>query len=109
MKILNKIISNWFSKKITNTFPNASAVIEETLASVEEIAHDISLSIAIGCQVVSVTNSSITIKTNDEEKTLIIDTRTNLIGFNSTSEIAVGSNIGLRADKDYKWAITIRK
>jgi sRNA-binding protein len=59
-------------------------------------------------KVVSVSASSISVKTETNEKTLSIDEKTEFRDFKDASEIKVGDEVGVRADVDEKKALLIR-
>ena len=63
---------------------------------------------AFSAKVVSVSTSSITLKTETGEKTLSMDTKTTLVGFKDASEIKAGDSVGVRADAEGKQALVIR-
>jgi len=59
-------------------------------------------------KVISVSASSITVKTETNEKTLDIDSKTEFRDFKDASEIKVGDGVGVRADVDEKKVLLIR-
>lgn len=63
---------------------------------------------AFSGQVVSISESSITVKTEGKEKTLVIDSKTALRDFKNISEIKVGSEVGVRVDAEDKQALLLR-
>jgi len=67
-----------------------------------------SATVAFSAKVVSVSASSITLKTETGEKTLSIDSKTTFPDFKDASEIKVGAEVGVRSDADFKQALIIR-
>jgi hypothetical protein len=63
---------------------------------------------AFSAKVISVSASSITVKTETNEKTLSIDAKTAFPDFKDASEIKAGAEVGVRSDADYKQAFLIR-
>lgn len=86
----------------------ASAASNAVPVAPQSPAAPTSATVAFSAKVVSVSASSITVKTNTEEKTLSIDSKTTLVNFKDASEIKVGAEVGIRSDADYKQAFLIR-
>jgi len=63
---------------------------------------------AFSAKVISVSASSITVKTETNEKTLDIDNKTEFRDFKDASDIKVGAEVGLKVGADEKKVILIR-
>ena len=63
---------------------------------------------AFSAKVISVSSSSITVKTETNEKTLDIDNKTEFRDFKDASDIKVGAEVGVKVDADEKKVLLIR-
>ena len=63
---------------------------------------------AFSAKVISVSASSITVKTETNEKTLDIDNKTEFRDFKDASDIKVGAEVGVKVDADEKKVLLIR-